>query len=386
MTLEDRALTKADAIGLDVTEAGGRTLLVPRGDWLARTLDGVDAQVRGLAGSLDPSSVAIDLSSLGRIDTAGAFVLGRILDKSADPDADSHFVGEHPSARRLIALARARATPGSAPTAQGPGLFELLERAGRGLEGMVREFNASMGFFGETLIAVGRGILRPDRIRWAAAFHVMETAGVNALPIICTLSFTIGAVVAYMGANMLEQLGFDVYAIELVGLSVLREFGVIITAILLAGRSDSAFTAQIGAMRMQQEIDAMRVLGLDPVDVLVVPRVIACLVMAPILTFAAMMSGLFGGMIVLWGTLDISPGLFIARMQDTIPVQHFWAGIAKAPVFAIVIAVIGCRKGLSVGGDVESLGHNVTAAVVQSIFAVIVIDALFAMAYLELGI
>jgi phospholipid/cholesterol/gamma-HCH transport system permease protein len=209
---------------------------------------------------------------------------------------------------------------------------------------------------------------------------------VNALPIIAVLAFFIGAVVAYIGANLLETFGASVFTVELVGIAVLREFGVVITAIMLAGRSDSAFTAAIGSMKMQQEIDAMKVIGLDPYEVLVLPRVIACIVMAPLLTFAAMLSGIFGGMMVSWSALDISPSFFILRMQDTLDWTHFMVGLSKAPVFGLVVAIIGCRQGMKVGGDVESLGSRVTASVVQSIFAVIVIDALFAMMYLELDI
>ncbi len=379
-------MAEGQAIALDVSEQDGRTVVRPSGDWLARTLDGVDAELRGLAERADPATIAIDLSRLGRIDTAGAFVLGRVLIRSAEPDADAHFLGDHPSARRLMTLARERTVAGPPPAGVGTGFYELFERAGRGLERAWLDFVDSLAFFGEILAAAARGIARPDRVRWPAVFHVMETAGVNALPIIGTLSFFIGAVVAYLGANLLRDFGASVFAVELVAFAVLREFAVLITAIMLAGRSDSAFTAQIGAMRMQQEVDAMRTLGLDPFDVLVLPRVIACLVMTPVLTFGAMMMGLLGGMAVLWSVLDVTPGFFIARMQETIPIQHFWVGLSKAPVFAIVIAVVGCRQGLTVGHDVESLGHNVTASVVQSIFAVIVIDAIFAMVYLELGI
>lgn len=372
------------AIAIEVTEREGRTVLLPRGDWLARSLALVDAEMRRIADGCAPDRVAIDVSGLGRIDTAGAFVLGRVF--GAEGGYEERVLGEHPSARQLIALTRERAAPPAVQKRPGMGLYELFDRAGRGLIGMGVEVRESLAFFGEVLVALGRAVMQPHKVRWAAVFHVMEQAGVNALPVIGTLSFFIGAVVAYLGANLLQQFGASVFAVELVGFAVLREFAVVITAILLAGRSDSAFTAQIGAMRMQQEIDAMRTLGLDPMDVLVLPRVIACVVMTPILTFAAMLTGILGGIFVVWSVLGLAPGFFLARMQDAIEIQHFWAGMAKAPVFAMVIAIIGCRQGMLVGNDVESLGHNVTASVVQSIFAVIVIDAVFAMAYLELGI
>jgi phospholipid/cholesterol/gamma-HCH transport system permease protein len=172
----------------------------------------------------------------------------------------------------------------------------------------------------------------------------------------------------------------------LVGLSVLREFAVLITAIMLAARSDSAFTASIGSMKMQQEIDAMRVMGLDPYEALVLPRVVACVLMAPLLTFGAMLSGLFGGMLVAWTAQEITPAVFIARLYTEVPIDHFWVGLSKAPVFGLVVAIIGCRQGMEVQNNVESLGRRVTASVVQSIFTVIVIEAAFALLYMELGI
>ena len=251
---------------------------------------------------------------------------------------------------------------------------------------MIDELLDTVGFLGRTILAGMSSLFVPSRLRLTPTIWAMEEVGVNAMPIIATLSFFIGAVVAYMGANLLQSLGFSVFTVELVGIAVLREFGVLITAIMLAGRSDSAFTAQIGAMKMQQEVDAMRVLGLDPFEVLVLPRVIACTLMAPLLTFGAMIAGIFGGMLVAWSAQDISPSLFITRFHEQLDWSHFLVGMSKAPVFGLVVAIIGCRQGMQVGGDVESLGRRVTASVVQSIFAVIVLEALFAMLYLELGI
>jgi phospholipid/cholesterol/gamma-HCH transport system permease protein len=175
-----------------------------------------------------------------------------------------------------------------------------------------------------------------------------------------------------------------VFTVELVAFSVLREFAVVITAVLLAGRTDSAFTAEIGAMKMRQEIDAMQVIGIDPMEALVAPRVIAMVVMTPILTFAAMMAGIAGGVLVAWGELGVSPQMFFSRISETVPEQHFWVGMSKAPVFALVLAVIGCKQGLSVGGDVASLGSRVTTSVVQSIFMIILLDAVFALWFLEM--
>jgi len=265
-------------------------------------------------------------------------------------------------------------------------VVEILARIGRGVEQAFIEIIASFAFLGRTLTTAVRVLSMPIRIRWTSTIHLMETAGVDALPIISVLSFFIGAVVAFMGANLLETFGVSIFTVELVGFAVLREFGVLITAILLAGRSDSAFAAAIGAMKMQQETHAIQVMGLDLYEVLVLPRVIACVIMTPLLTLASMVAGVLGGMMASWWTLDISPAFFLIRLQSTVDWTHFMVGMSKAPVFGLVIAVVGCRHGLQVGENVESLGAHVTKSVVQSIFAVIVIDALFAMMYLELNI
>ncbi|MFN3835405.1 MAG: MlaE family lipid ABC transporter permease subunit [Glycocaulis sp.] len=373
---------------LATREADGRLVLEPSGDWLLETIARMDRALREVEASTTPDRLVIDLSGIERIDTSGAYVLGRALRKASDPDGDVHFAGHHPTARRLITEVRARAAMSEPDVAadEGYGLRRLLERIGAGVENFASEAWDTFAFFGRTLTTLGHALLNPSRLRLTPTVYLMETVGINALPIIATLSFFIGAVVAYMGANLLETFGAAVFTVELVGVSVLREFGVLITAIILAGRSDSAFTASIGSMKMQQEVDAMKVIGLDPYEVLVIPRVIACVLMAPLLTFAAMLAGLFGGCLVAWATLDISPNFFIARLQATMEWQHFFVGMSKAPVFGLIVAIIGCRQGMKVGGDVESLGARTTASVVQAIFAVIVVDALFAMMYLELDI
>jgi len=384
------AIASVDIAGaraeLTTRDEDGKIIVEPRGDWVVETIGRFDAPLRRIEEGHEPGDIIIDLSFLGRIDTAGAYLLGRTLRRCGDPDGDWHYFGDHGPARRLMAEMRRRLAhcpPGEEDTG---GLIAVMARIGKGLEDAWAETVDTFAFFGRTVTTFSSIALIPARLRITATVHLMETAGVNALPIIAVLSFFIGAVVAFMGANLLETFGAAVFTVELVGISVLREFGVLITAILLAGRSDSAFTAAIGSMKMQQEIDAMKVMGLDPYEVLVIPRVIACVIMAPLLTFAAMLTGIIGGALVSWATLDISPTFFITRMQDTLDYTHFMVGMSKAPVFGLVIAIIGCRHGLQVGGDVESLGSRVTTSVVQSIFAVIVIDALFALLYLELDI
>jgi phospholipid/cholesterol/gamma-HCH transport system permease protein len=206
------------------------------------------------------------------------------------------------------------------------------------------------------------------------------------MPIIAFLSFFVGLVIAFIGATLLSDFGLEVFTVQLIGFAVLREFGVVLTGIVLAGRTNSSFTAQIGSMKMRQEIDAMQTLGLKAMDVIVAPRVLAMLVMTPVLTFVATISGIAGGMAVCWGTLDIPPAVFLEQMRAAVTLDQFWVGMSKSPVFGLVVALIACRQGLQVGGSVQSLGKATTTSVVQAIFAIIVIDALFAIFYMEMGI
>lgn len=371
---------------LTVSEADGRAVLQPSGDWLIETIGQMDRQMRAVEQQHSAKQISLDVSGLGRIDTSGAYLLGRGLRQGDDTIPESSITGEHPAAARLIREVHKRMDHCPPEESSGWGLKTLLERVGAGTQEVLEEAWDTLGFFGHTLVTLAASLLNPAKLRWTSTVHLMETVGINALPIIAALSFFIGAVVAFMGASLLETFGASVFTVDLVGISVLREFAVLITAIMLAGRSDSAFTASIGSMKMQQEIDAMRVIGLNPYEVLVVPRVIACVVMAPLLTLAAMLAGLFGGLLVSWATLDISPAFFLTRLQNVIDWSHFMVGMSKAPVFGLVIAIIGCRQGMKVGGDVESLGQRTTASVVQAIFMVIVIDALFALMYLEADI
>lgn len=364
----------------------GRLILEPHGDWVVQAIARLDAPLRKLAAESDPGSLALDVTGLGRIDTAGAYLLGRTFGACSDTLDDITFIGEHPTAQRLISDIRTREVHCEPEPDIDRSFTGILARIGAGANGVWLETVESFAFFGRTVLTAMAVAPIPTRWRVTSMVALMESVGVNALPIIAVLSLFIGAVVAFMGANLLEVFGFSIFTVDLVGIAVLREFAVLITAILLAGRSASAFTASIGSMKMQQEVDAMKVMGLDPYEVLVLPRLVACVVMAPLLTLAAMLSGLFGGMLVSWATLDITPAQFIIRLQDSVPIQHMFVGLSKAPVFGLIIAIIGCRHGLKVGGDVESLGSAVTTAVVQAIFAVILIDALFAMLYLELDI
>jgi phospholipid/cholesterol/gamma-HCH transport system permease protein len=208
--------------------------------------------------------------------------------------------------------------------------------------------------------------------------------GLDAVPLVMLLSFMVGAVIAFLGATVLRDFGAEIFVVELVSIAFLREFGVLLTAILLAGRTASAFTAQIGAMQSGEEIDAIRTLGLDPIELLVIPRLVALLVMLPLLTFLAMISGILGGMVVSLTSLGMTVDMFINRLYETISITHFWVGLSKAPIFALVIGLIGCLEGFQVKGTAQSVGERTTSSVVQSISLVIILDALAALFFMEM--
>ena len=264
------------------------------------------------------------------------------------------------------------------------GFQAALGRLGFAVVDNGREVMALIAFLGEVLVKLLRLFKEPRRFRVIATVHHMEQVGLDAAPLVALLSFMVGAVIAFLGAMVLRDFGATIFVVELVNAAFLREFGVLLTAILLAGRTASAFTAQIGMMVNREEVDAIRVLGLDPIDLLVIPRVLALLVMLPLLTFIAMCAGLLGGMAVGALNLDIPVVAYVARMHETISVDHFVVGMVKAPIFAVVIALIGCLEGLQTEGTAQSLGERTTSSVVQSIAMVIIIDAFAALWFMQM--
>ncbi len=361
-------------------------ILSVSGDWTVKTVGKIDSKLRDV--DLPEKHVILDVSELGRIDTAGAWLIERTLN-TAEPDTHSGFEirGTHSEAEALLKLVDERRQEGPPEVPHAFNLVDFLARIGSGVVHILDETVGTLSFLGQALWSCIRLLFQPHKIRWTSVVSVMEEAGLDALPIVCFLSFFVGIVIAYIGATMLQQtLGATVFTVELVGWAMMREFGVVLTGILLAGRTNSSFTAQIGSMKMRQEVDAMRTLGLDPVDALVTPRVIAMLIMTPFLTFGATLSGIFGGLMISWLALDISPILFITRTHEIVTIQNFWVGMSKTPAIALIVALVACRQGLLVQGDVQSLGRSTTASVVHAIFLIIVTDAIFAMIYMELGI
>jgi phospholipid/cholesterol/gamma-HCH transport system permease protein len=361
------------------------------GDWILENgLGRIDKELRLLSMDSLNQNLIIDLDGLGLIDTAGAMMLQRTMrhcgKRESLTDLLHGFEGGNARQRKLIERAASvlEDCPVDAPR---PSQFIiLLDRVGRSAENIIADGLAITSFLGQTLVTLVRVFAQPKKLRVTSLVHHMEESGLNATLIVGLMSFMIGAVVAFMGAKILSQFNASIFTVELIGISVLREFGVLLTAILIAGRSGSAYTAQLGSMNLNEEIDAMRVIGIDPMEALVVPRVLAMVLVLPALAFIAAMMGLLGGALVSWMVMDISPALFLTRTQDAIVIQNFFVGLVKAPFFAFVIAVIGCYQGMSVEGSSENLGKRTTMSVVQALFLVIVIDAMFAILFLELDI
>jgi phospholipid/cholesterol/gamma-HCH transport system permease protein len=257
-------------------------------------------------------------------------------------------------------------------------LGEWVSEAGTTLVGLV-------GFLGSVLIGFAAIIRRPKRFRVNAVIQRFDVVGVRALGIVGLMSFLIGVVVGQQGAVQLEQFGAEIYTINLIGRITVRELGTLMTAIMVAGRSGSAFAAQIGTMKITEEVDAMRTIGVSPVEALVVPRILAALIMMPLLSFYAMVMSLLGGGIYVWIDLGIPPLTYIQRLQEVVPISDLWVGLIKAPVFGFIIALAGCFNGMLVQGNSEEVGTKTTAAVVQSIFMVIVLDAVFAVFFSQVG-
>ncbi len=331
-------------------------------------------------------SVIIDLSGVTRLDTTGAYLAHRTELKLLEGGAKVTYRCPDADWLSLIkAIASHDAKPTAPPEHLNP-LVKLLARFGAALEGTWQGGREALGFTGQIFEALGRAIINPRRLRFTSLVHHIEQAGIDAIPIVFMMSFLVGSVTAYQGAEQLARFGAEVFTVNLVAVSFLREVGILLTAIMVAGRSGSAFTAQIGSMKMREEIDAMRVLGLDPVEVLVLPRVLALVICLPLLGFIADLAGMLGGGIVAMLELGMSPTAYLDQFRASLGEWTFWVGIIKAPVFAFLIGLIGCYEGMRVTGSAESVGRRTTQSVVEGIFVVIIADAFFSIMFAELGI
>jgi phospholipid/cholesterol/gamma-HCH transport system permease protein len=326
--------------------------------------------------------VVFDLSDARRIDTSIAW---EILSHRAARPGTEVAGAAGPVSAILRTVEEGIPTPDDVPPPpRGPRVW--LEGIGETVAGIgqaVLEFTALLGLF---IARLGRAVLRPKEFRLTALVHHCQTVGLQAVPIVALMAFLIGVVLAFQGAAQLREFGAEIFVVDLLAISILRELGILLTAIIVAGRTASAYTAAIGSMKMREEIDAMRTLGIDPAMALVVPRVLALVITLPILGLIANISGLIGGGLLSWLELGISPAMFATRLVDGTDVSHAFVGLSKAPVFAVLIGIIGCQAGLSVGNTTESLGRKTSSAVVAAIFAVILADALFSIFYQQVGL
>jgi phospholipid/cholesterol/gamma-HCH transport system permease protein len=382
---EDFAAGSAAASALELQREAGGLRLRFVGPWTTRELARHDAALRRLD-LQGARSVAVDLGACSAIDSAGAWVLDRTLDDLRRRGAEVTLVGCSPAIETLLGtVANEHVELPPPPKADNP-LVAVALRTGKESVRIGGEARDLLSFLGLTVIVFCRSLLMPWRIRLTPLIAQMEQTGLNALPIVGLISFLVGIVLAYQGADQLARFGAQIFTVNLVAVGVLREMGILLTAIIVAGRSGSSFTAQIGTMKVNEEVDAMRTLGLDPMEVLVMPRVFALVLVMPLLCFYADLMGLLGGAVMATLVLDISFFQFVRQLSDAVTLWTFWVGVIKAPLFAFIIGMIGCYEGLQVSRSAESVGRQTTRAVVESIFLVIVLDALLSIFFSVIGI
>ena len=330
--------------------------------------------------ALEAQTVTVDLSAVERMDTVGAWLVHKL-----QRDRGAKVVGASREQQVLIDHVAAADQPVKMKRDTPPALIRVLTQIGEWTNNFLSTMLGMLGFFGAMLISFGNVIRHPRRFRLNAVVTRFEVVGIHALFIIGLMSFLVGIVIAQQGAVQLRQFGAEVYTINLIGRSAVKELGVLMTAIMVAGRSGSAFAAQIGSMKLNEEIDAMRTIGVSPMEALVIPRVLATILMMPLLGFFAAMMALFGGGIFCWLSLDIPPVTFIDRIREIVPMTDLYQTLIKAPTFGLIIAMAGCYQGMQVEGDAEQVGRRTTTAVVQGIFLVIVLDAFFAVFFTSVG-
>mgnify|MGYP000111687726 FL=1 len=373
------------ATWLDTTEPGLQPdpqqpdRLLVSGDWTFRQAERLLVLIAGAGRGIQ----TIDARTLTRLDASGSKLLLTLMDRLGLPLPALASKPEHAA---LIEAVRNSGAALPAPPSAGKPFHRMLEAIGRWVANAYGNILIFLDFLGRTLLSLMESLLNPRHWRVTSIVFHMQAVGLNAVPLVMLLSFMVGAVVAFLGATVLSEFGAQLWVVELVGVAFFREFGVLLTAILLAGRTASAFTAQIGSMKSGEELDAIRTMGLDPIELLVLPRLKALLLTLPLLTFLATMAGLLGGMAVCVWHLDISPEIFIGRLQNELSPRHFWVGMSKAPIFAMVIGLIGCLEGFKVKNNAQSVGEHTTSSVVQTISLVILLDALAAMFFMELDL
>jgi len=370
---------------LESADHGDRLALSAAGTWTAERAGELEGLIgRVIACHPKVGGVDIDMGRVERLDTFGAWLLERLLRGLASAGGEATIIGLPEHYRGLVAQ-ECQCNRAATPTPRHNALTATLAVVGRTVGQIGHDIGAVVAMIGALAAALGRAIAHPRTFRLTSMVHQMDRVGWRAVPIVLLITFLIGGILAQQGLFHFRQFGADVYVVDMVGILVLREVGVLMVAIMVAGRSGSSYTAEIGSMKMREEIDALRTMGFDPIDVLILPRVLALIIAVPCLTFLGSMAALYGGGLMCWLYGGMSPEVYLSRMQEAISLQDFATGMIKAPFMALVIGVIAGTQGLEVKGSAASLGLKTTDSVVKSIFLVILLDGVFAMFFASIG-
>jgi len=370
---------------IEAREANGELRIVCRGNWTIDSLGALNAKIAAIRPA-GVRRVRFDLAGVEAIDSAGGWLISRTQGALKTAGLDVAIEGAGPAQDALLVKVLAAGLPPPMMPHRHQHILDLIAAIGAAMIAFFRQSRDLIDFFGAVIIGFFRLIAQPRRIRLTAFIAHVQQTGLSALPIVGLISFLIGIVLAYQGADQLRRFGAQIFTVNLVGVSVLREMGILLTSIIVAGRTGSAFTAQIGTMQVNEEIDALRTLGLDPLDVLVLPRVLALVVALPLLAFYSDIMALMGGGLAAVFLLGMTPPQFLTQLNNAVTLTHFLVGISKAPVFAALIAIVGCFEGMRVSGSAESVGRLTTQSVVEALFLVIVFDAFFSIMFSSLHI
>jgi phospholipid/cholesterol/gamma-HCH transport system permease protein len=364
---------------------GDRLQLAAAGSWTAPNAADLEALIDdAVARGRKLSRVELNMAGVENLDTFGAWLLERLLRDCAEGGRGISVTGLPDRFRGIINEAH-QANRASAEQPHEGVVGSAVAGTKRALATITQDVVLNVAMFGALVFAAMRVVVKPGSLRLTSVVHHLDRVCWRAVPIVLLITVLIGAIIAQQGIFHFRRFGAEVYVVDMLGILVMREIGVLIVAIMIAGRSGSAYTAELGAMKMREEIDALHTMGLDPIDVLVLPRVLALVIALPILTFLGSMAALYGGGMVCWLYAGMSPDIFLGRLREIISIDHFEVGMSKAPFMALVIGIVASVEGLQVKGSAESLGLQTTASVVKSIFLVIVLDGIFAMFFAAIG-
>ncbi|MDO9412269.1 MAG: ABC transporter permease [Pseudolabrys sp.] len=371
---------------LDDQVQGDRLTLAGGGAWIAVNAHGLEESIEALIKKYPTvKSVAIDMGGVERLDTFGAWLLERLVRAFTANGAKTDISGLKEDYGALVDELRNVKLEGEHHKTGGEVVAHALGSVGENVASVGGSFLAIVNMLGALVVALARVLSNPRNLRLTSVVHQLDNVAWRAVPIVLLITFLIGCIIAQQGLFHFRKFGADVFVVDMVGILVLRELGVLIVCIMVAGRSGSAYTAELGSMKMREEIDALQTMGFDPVEVLILPRIIALIIGVPILTFLGSMSALYGGGLVCWLYGGIDPDIFLSRLKEAIALNTFQVGMIKAPFMALVIGAVACVEGLMVKGSAESLGRQTTASVVESIFLVIVMDGIFAIFFASIG-